>query len=105
MRLASVVAGALGVASVGAGIIFGLEARSAGTTNSAASMFDQDADARGHQYETLQYVGYGAGAALIAAGVVGYWYTSNRSAGGSDARVGIAALPGAGAALRVGGRF
>jgi len=105
LRLASLVAGALGVASVGAGIIFGLEARSAGTTNSAASMFDQDADARGHQYETLQYVGYGAGAALIAAGVVGYWYTSNRSSGGSDARVAIAPLPGAGAALRVGGRF
>ena len=57
-----------GAALVGAGVAFGLAAKSA--AKSVAAQYDPDRDAAGRRDATLQWVGYGAGAAAIVAGVI-----------------------------------
>lgn len=71
LRTTGVILGAAGVLAIGTGVGFGIAARSAGTDNSKpGNTFDPDADRSGKRYQTLQYVGYGVGAALLTAGVV-----------------------------------
>ncbi len=73
MRTVGIVLGGLGVVAVGAGVVFGLEARSAGKNNSQiGNTYDPDADTSGRRFQTLQYVGYGVGAALVAAGAISF---------------------------------
>ena len=57
-----------GVAAIGGGVAFGLAARSAATSVSA--QFDPNRDSAGKRDATLQWVGYGVGAAALVTGVI-----------------------------------
>jgi tetratricopeptide (TPR) repeat protein len=72
LRVAGVVLGISGVALVGAGIFFGAEAKSYSDRVETASLFNPNFEDRGKLYETLQWVGYGVGAGLVATGAVLY---------------------------------
>jgi hypothetical protein len=72
-RTWGIVAGGVGLAAIVTGVVFGVQARSAGEKNSRpGATFDADLEARGKLFQTLQYVGYGVGLALVAGGVIGY---------------------------------
>jgi len=58
----------VGVAAVGGGVAFGLAARSA--ASAVASQYDPNRDAAGKRDATLQWVGYGVGAAALVTGVI-----------------------------------
>jgi PEGA domain len=72
LRVVGLSLAAGGVAFIGGGVAFGLLARSQGQTDSAAMTFNPDNQSKGQTYQTLQYVGYGVGGALLAAGVITY---------------------------------
>jgi PEGA domain len=72
LRTTGVVLGALGVAAVGAGAVFGWKVRSLSDTASGAHQHSPAADINGSRYETLEWIGYGAGAALLIGGVISY---------------------------------
>jgi hypothetical protein len=63
-----VVLTAAGVAAIGGGVAFGLAARSAATA--VASQYDPNRDSAGKRDATLQWVGYGVGAAALVTGVI-----------------------------------
>jgi hypothetical protein len=63
-----VVLTAAGVAAIGGGVAFGLAARSAATA--VASQYDPSRDSAGKRDATLQWVGYGVGAAALVTGVI-----------------------------------
>ena len=63
-----VVLTAAGVAAIGGGIAFGLAARSAATA--VALDYDPNRDSAGKRDATLQWVGYGVGAAALVTGVI-----------------------------------
>jgi hypothetical protein len=71
-RIAGVTTGVAGVALLATGLAFGLAAKSAGEENS--NSWDPDRDRAGKNYETLQWVGYGLGAAALGTGVFLYVY-------------------------------
>jgi hypothetical protein len=104
-RMIGVALGVAGVAAAGAGLGFGLAARSAGDTGSKATTFDPAADSRGHSYQTLQWVGYGAGAALIAGGVATFLLAGPRTGDQRLQKVAVAPVPDGGAIAFFGGRF
>jgi hypothetical protein len=72
LRIVGLSLGGAGVAFVGAGVAFGVLAHSQAQTDSQAPTFDPSNQSKGKTYQTLQYVGYGVGGALLAAGVVTY---------------------------------
>jgi hypothetical protein len=102
LRAAGLIVTGVGVAAVGAGLAFGLKARSAGTSDSKAPTFNPDNEAAGHRYQTLQWVGYGVGAGLIVGGVITYVIGTRSHA--SSTQIGLAVAPG-GAVAAVGGAF
>jgi len=71
-RIAGVTTGAAGVALLATGLAFGLAAKSAG--ESAEKSYDPEKERAGKLYETLQWVGYGLGAAALGTGVFLYAY-------------------------------
>ena len=71
-RLAGIILGGAGVAALGAGVWFGLTAQATGNRASNKAVFDPSLDSSGRRYQTLQWVGYGLGGALLAAGVTTY---------------------------------
>jgi tetratricopeptide (TPR) repeat protein len=101
LRIAGVICGVTGATAVGAGIAFGALAKSYSDSVQAGEVFNPNFDRRGKLYETLQWVGYGAGAGLIAAGAIFYGIGATTGAKTSVAPV---ALPG-GAGLSAGGTF
>ena len=66
--LPGVVLTAAGVAAIGGGVAFGLAARSAATA--VASQYDPNRESAGKRDATLQWVGYGVGAAALVTGVI-----------------------------------
>jgi len=72
LRVAGIICGATGLAAVGAGVFFSLETDDYSSTVSRGDIFNPNFDDRGKLYEKLQWVGYGAGAALVATGAVLY---------------------------------
>jgi hypothetical protein len=72
LRVTGVVLGLTGVALVGAGIFCGAEASAYSHSVETGSVFNPDFEDRGKLYETLQWVGYGVGAGLVATGAVLY---------------------------------
>jgi hypothetical protein len=74
LRLTGVVLVGAGGLAVATGLVFGLKARAQGQSDAKASAFDLNADNTGHRYQTLQWVGYGVGAALIAGGAMTYFF-------------------------------
>lgn len=72
LRVTGVVLGITGVALVGAGIFCGAEAASYSHSVETGSVFNPSFQDRGKLYETLQWVGYGVGAGLVATGAALY---------------------------------
>ncbi|MBN2573821.1 MAG: tetratricopeptide repeat protein [Deltaproteobacteria bacterium] len=72
LRIGGIVCGAAGLAAVGAGFFFSLETDDYSSTVERAPIFNPNFDDRGKLYQTLQWVGYGLGAALVATGAVLY---------------------------------
>jgi hypothetical protein len=90
LRTVGIFLGGTGVAAVAGGLLCGLEARAAGNANSAAGhVFDPNADSRGHTFQTLQYVGYGVGAALLVAGTTLFVLGSPSASDGGDGSRGV----------------
>ena len=83
LRVAGIICGATGLAAVAAGVFFSLETDDYSSTVSRGDIFNPNFDDRGKLYEKLQWVGYGAGAALVATGAVlyGLGVSSSRAAG------------------------
>jgi hypothetical protein len=67
--------------------------------------FDPRADSSGKSYQTLQYVGYGVGAALLVAGTVTFLMGLESDQPQADTGVAIVPLRSAGAALALTGTF
>lgn len=100
-RTAAYVTAGAGVALVGVGIGFGLAAHSDGS--SVSHFYDPSTADSGKRDQTLQWVGYGLGAAAIATGAILYVYGGSA---GDSAPVHVSAALGSGAGgLLVGGRF
>ena len=90
LRTASVILAGTGVLVAGAGLAFGIAAKKMGETDSQAPTF-RDREATGHRYQTLQWVGYGLGAALIAGGAT--TYVLGRGRREDDAGTSVSLLP------------
>ncbi|HVT10508.1 MAG TPA: hypothetical protein VHO67_23775 [Polyangia bacterium] len=91
LRIVGISLGAAGLAASGAGLAFGLAAQSQGKTDSAARVFDPSAASKGKELQTLQWVGYGVGGALLVAGIITYVIGSQR--GDTEAGTQTALLP------------
>ncbi len=63
---------------MGAGVVFSVLTHSQAQSDSQSMTFNPDNQSKGKTYQTLQYVGYGVGGALLAAGVVTYIIGYNR---------------------------
>jgi hypothetical protein len=72
LRVAGVLVGAVGLASIGAGIVFGAQASSYSDSVQTRAVFDPSADKQGKRYETLQWVSFGVGGGLLVTGAVLY---------------------------------
>jgi hypothetical protein len=97
LRLAGMILSGAGAVSLGVGLTFGLMARSAAEDDANRPTFDRSADSSGHRYETLQWVGYGVGAALLAGGITAYVIGKNRR--GSEPGTSLSLLPTSGGAM------
>ena len=99
-----IVLASAGLVAVGAGVVFSVKTRAAGQDAANNPTFDPNADNTGHRYQTLQYVAYGVGAALIAAGVTTYVLGSARDNGRNQPQ--LALVPWSdGGAMMLSGRF
>ncbi|MEP6652623.1 MAG: PEGA domain-containing protein [Myxococcales bacterium] len=65
-RVAGIAVASAGAVCLAAGLVFGLAARSA--SNDVSARYDESRDSAGKRNEALQWVGYGVGAAAVAAG-------------------------------------
>jgi tetratricopeptide (TPR) repeat protein len=72
LRVAGIVCGATGVVALGLGVFFSLETDDYSSTVEKGQIFNPNFDDRGKLYQTLQWVGYGAGAALLGTGALLY---------------------------------
>jgi tetratricopeptide (TPR) repeat protein len=86
LRVTGIVLGAAGVAFVGAGLFFSLETDDYNNSVQTARVYQPNLDDRGKVYNTLQWVGYGLGAGLLATGAILY------GVGASSAKTGAVAL-------------
>jgi len=84
-RRAGIATAAAGAGFLGGGLLFGLAARSASTD--VSHQFDASQDSAGKRDETLQWIGYGVGAAAIATGAWLYFHarTLDRAPESSEA--------------------
>jgi len=76
LRTAGIVTGSVGAAFVVAGVIFSIDTHSVSSdvaSNAAHRNFSRTTYDRGKLFEELQWVGYGVGAAALAAGGVLYY--------------------------------
>lgn len=72
LRVAGIASGATGVVALGLGVFFSLETDDYSSTVEKGEIFNPHFDDRGKLYQTLQWVGYGAGAALVGTGALLY---------------------------------
>jgi hypothetical protein len=102
LRILGIGLGAAGVVSVAVGIGFGLAAQSNGDENSkTGATFSQSAYDAGHRDQSLQYVGYAMGAALIAGGVTCY-LLGNRGHEAAQSTPMVSFVPASGGGLALG---
>lgn len=103
LRITGLALGGAGAVAAGVGLVFGLKARSAAESDANRTMFDRDADSTGHRYETLQWIGYGVGAALLVGGVTTYLIGNAKHGEGGTS---VSLLPTDGGAFAtIGGRL
>ena len=75
LRLAGYITGGVGVASLGVGVAFHLRARSLSSDLSEPGVtFDPDKESSGKTSETIAYIGYAAGGALVISGAALYFF-------------------------------
>jgi iron complex outermembrane receptor protein len=74
LRIAGIVCGAVGVASIATGVVFGLKARSLSNKVAGATTFNPSDDSAGLRAETLQWGFYIGGAVVGAAGAALYYF-------------------------------
>jgi hypothetical protein len=72
LRTTGMILAGAGVLAAGAGLTFGVLAKNAGEHDRALVVYDPGREPLGHRYETLQFVGYGVGAALLVGGVTSF---------------------------------
>jgi hypothetical protein len=102
LRTAGIVAGALGVATLVAGVALNVKVNSMSSDLEKPDNFNRDTDSSRKSYKTLGWVCYGAGAAFLAGGALLYylgWRAGHRSAEPTVAVVPTFALGSAGALL------
>lgn len=94
-RIASITAAAVGVIAVAGGIYMGLQARSLSdeiTMEANNGTFSRDKFNEGQRSETLQWVGYGVGAAGLATGGLLFYLGTRSSAVGGTRLTAIPSL-------------
>lgn len=94
LRVAGLATASVGVALVGAGVFFGIQAKSAsddlsGLDPGAGDAWDQSKYQRGESDERLMYVSYGVGAAAIVMGGVLYYLGARSGSSTSPTTVGV----------------
>lgn len=95
LRIVGLALGAGGVAVAAVGLGFGLAARSNGQDNEkTGNTFSQSAYDAGHRDQTLQFVGYAVGGALIAAGATMYVLGTREPGENGSAHVAVTPTPG-----------
>jgi hypothetical protein len=72
LRIGGIVVGSLGVAAVAAGVIFNLKANSTISDMKSVGGYSPSRDTDRKTYQTVAWVGYGAGAACILTGALLY---------------------------------
>ena len=97
LRIAGVVCGAVGVASIATGVAFGLKARSLSNQVASATTFNPSDDSAGLRDAKLQWVFYGVGVVVGAVGGVLY-YLGVRAARTTPSGVSVAPVLGPGTA-------
>jgi tetratricopeptide (TPR) repeat protein len=106
-RIAGIATAAGGVALIAAGIGFGSAAQSA--ADSVAKKYSSSTDSAGKRDATLQWVGYGVGAAALAAGTLLYLHgrqpEGEHAATGARSLHGVAWLDGHAGAVLLEGTF
>jgi hypothetical protein len=102
LRIAGIVVGSLGVVALGTGVALNLKVNSMAKDLEKTDNFNRDTDSTRKDYKTLGWIGYGAGAALLAGGSLLYflgWHASHGSSEPSVALVPTLAPGAAGAVL------
>ena len=92
-RVAGLATASGGVVALGAGLLFGLAARSA--SQDVSRKYDADRDSAGKRDAVLQWVGYGVGAAALGAGAWLFHHgaASDQHDSASDHAVRLLVLP------------
>jgi hypothetical protein len=103
LRVAGIITGVTGLVAVTGAIICGAEAKAYSDSIQNGTRFDPKIANTGRLFETLQYVGYGVGAALVATGAVLYGFGA-ASASGPSVALTPTVLPG-GAGVSAQGAF
>ncbi|MGB8298868.1 MAG: tetratricopeptide repeat protein [Polyangia bacterium] len=103
LRVAGIVTGVVGLTAVTAGIICGAETKAYSDSIQSGTRFDPAIANTGTLFQTLQWVGYGVGAVLVATGAVLYGFGA-ASASGPSVALAPTALPG-GAGIFAQGAF
>ena len=109
MRTTGVILAVAGAGATAAGVVFSVltnNIKNQVESDGRKGFFDPTKDARGRTYATLQWVGYGVGAAAILAGTITYafGYKSGQQDTGQSVAVLPMVGPGRGGAL-LQGRF
>lgn len=73
MRIGGLTVGGLGVAGLVTGLVFNLKANSMASDIEKPESYSRSTDSTRKDYKTLAWVGYGAGAGLVACGAVLYY--------------------------------
>lgn len=94
LRITGLALAGAGVVVAGTGLVFGFLARARGQSDQNAAAFDPGSQSTGHTEATLQWIGYGAGAALVAGGVATYLIGRNRDASETAPKVSLLPLSG-----------
>ena len=97
LRIAGIVCGAVGVASIATGVVFGLKARSLSNRVAGATAFNPSDDSAGLRDEKLQWGFYIGGAVVGAAGAALYYF-GVRAARTTPSGLSLAPVLGPGAA-------
>ena len=106
-RIAGIATAAGGVALIAAGIVFGAAAQSA--ADDVGKKYNSSTDSAGKRDATLQWVGYGVGAAALAAGTLMYLHgrqpEGEHAVSGARSLHGVAWLDGHAGAVLLEGAF
>jgi hypothetical protein len=82
LRVAGLITGGVGVLAVAGGVVMGLRARSLSsevTADASAGMFSQGKFDSGEHAQTLEFIGYGIGAAALIGGGLLYYFGARRA--------------------------